>query len=288
MPSSDSDHVQFFLDNFGGGGKQRHIMKTFSLTLVLAAAVAAQVARADQAEPATPVVPRTNTVTKFSPNLPVAQSIIEKLNLTADQQTKVADLKTQYGTEHLDTSKKVIEANKPIFDEWRKLKTGENDARRQELTQQLTKNSQLLNALNEQYKAKFVELLTPEQKTKYTALEAEAKLPQLVFAPTLEKLQLSAEQQTKYQALLKEYREAVQKPNELRKKTADELQAARKEDNKEKVAELQKKLSESYREGAAARTQYLEKFKALLTDEQKTKYEEVTRPTKVPARPQGQ
>jgi len=267
-------------------------MKTCSLTLFLAAAVAAQVARAGQTEPATPVVPRTNTVAKFSPNLPVAPYIIEKLNLTADQQAKVADLKAQYGTEHQDTSKKVIEANKPIFDELRKLKPGENDARRQELTQQLTKNSQLLSALIEQYKAKFVELLTPEQKTKYTALEAEAKLPQLVFAPTLEKLQLSAEQQAKYQALLKEYRAETEKNAEQRKKLSEELQGATKEGNKEKGAEFAKQQLELYKASAAIRTQYLEKFKALLTDEQKTKYEEGTRPikvpTKVPARPQGQ
>jgi hypothetical protein len=262
-------------------------MKVIYLPLFLAALATSD---AEDSNPAAPVdAAHTNAVARFSPSLPlpVPPYIIEKLALTPGQQAKLADLKTQYGTEYPAASAKIQAANRAVYNELRSLKSGDKVDRWRELSQQMTKNSQLLHDLNEQYKTKFTDLLTPEQKATYTALAADAKLPQLVYFPILAKLQLSAEQQIKYQALLKEYRTEVQKTDDQRKKITADIEAAYAAGEKEKVAERKKQSMELVNIYSATRTRYLEQFTGMLTAEQKATYAEATR-SRVTSRPKMQ
>jgi Spy/CpxP family protein refolding chaperone len=245
-------------------------MKTFAL--LLAAAVAFTTCFADET-PAAPVVRRTNT---FLSTFPVPAYIIEKLALTPDQQTKFENLKTQYATDYQAVSAKVQAATRPLWDELRALKPGENPDRRRELSQQLTGVNQPILDLNAQYKTKFADLLTPDQKTKFTALDADAKLPQLVFVTILDKVQLTPEQEAKYRDIVKDFRAELQKTGDQRKKLFEEYQTAAKAGDKEKTTDLQKQSTELFKTDAATRARCLEQFKALLTDEQKTRYEEAS------------
>jgi Spy/CpxP family protein refolding chaperone len=244
-------------------------MRTACLFLILLLTVASH---ASDTRPSTAAPATTGTQALPSPardRFPVASPVMEKLNLTVDQQAKVADLKKTASAEYQIASTALGETNKPLWEELRGPKVP-NEQRWIEIGLQIAKNNQGIRDLDQRYRVKFKELLTPDQTARYTALEAEveANLPQFMSLVVLKKLSLSAEQETKCQALLDGYRVIIQETDESRRKLTDEVQSALQKGNQKRAVELSKQRLALSGVVQTAGTQCLEKFKAQLTDRQ--------------------
>jgi Spy/CpxP family protein refolding chaperone len=223
----------------------------------------------------------------------VAEVVLERiqdLNLTEDQESKIADINKEYEPKVKDAAKELAAIVKEEKDEIRNVLTDEQKAKLKEFKEEnkehlieglaariarlkeldLTEDEMTkIHSIRKEYRPKiekamegFKGILTPEQKkAREEALNAGKGRKEV-----LESLNLTDEQKKKMEGACKELRATV-------KEELEKIRDVLTEEQKAKLPDLKDEVKERVRDRWAHR---ISEFKDLdLTDEQKTKIKEI-------------
>ncbi len=204
--------------------------------------------------------------------LEVAQRLVEILQLTDEQKPKfdavVEKFKPKF--EQLGTAAKTQE----LLTQMRDARQAGDDAKLAELRQKLDEVREATRPLMNEFYAEVEPLLTPAQQAQLRdyrdRLDRGRGGPDGLMRRLPDELKLTPEQRTKYDKIVADYRAQQQALAPLER----ELQTARRENNADRVKELEQQL-QAKRGADDGVAKFLDQVETLLTDEQKAKLPEL-------------
>ena len=232
-------------------------MKLLGAVLICVAAALARAAAGQPTAPAPFVVPNY---------------IVAQLGFSPEQQSQVHALIAQWQAAYQEAAAKAAVQSRVLMEG---LHRETDMAKWQAAMDQIRQAYEPIGALTLQTKARFNKLLTPAQQSLLAELEADSRRAQLIPARTLEALQLSPEQAKQYRSLNKEYQAEAEKNFAANWQLAEEQTAvAGKDADPQRAADLRQRITQAFLADQKLREACTEKFRALLSDEQKSKFNE--------------